>query len=73
MAHARSARIACVVSGACLTVLALNAYAQQPYPNRPVRLVVPLAPGGTTDITARTLGPLLSAALGQASTTTSIT
>ena len=53
------------VIGGCLAAVALSALAQQPYPNRPVRLVIPLAPGGTTDITARTLAPQLAAGLGQ--------
>ncbi len=37
----------------------------QGYPNKPVRLIVPFAPGGFTDVVARILGQKLSMAMGQ--------
>ena len=36
------------------------------YPNKPIQLIVPFAPGGGGDITARLISPKVSALLGQA-------
>ncbi len=48
-----------------IAVCAASAYAQN-YPAKPVRVIVPFAPGGPTDIQARWAGQQLNVALGQA-------
>ena len=37
----------------------------QPYPNRPIKFIVPFPPGGNLDFIARTIQPKFSEALGQ--------
>jgi tripartite-type tricarboxylate transporter receptor subunit TctC len=48
----------------CLLLLA-PLYGQEKYPAKAIRIVVPFAPGGSTDIFARLVGERLSAALAQ--------
>src|SRR5262245_21020649 len=49
---------------ACGALLAVPAAAQN-FPTRPVRIIVPYAPGGSTDVVFRILAPRLSEDLGQ--------
>ena len=50
---------------AVLLAVALPAWAAQTFPARPIRLIIGFAPGGGTDVTARTIGQKLSEKFGQ--------
>lgn len=50
---------------ACIALLPLSSWAQQYYPNKPVRIVVTVTPGGLVDIFSRLIAEQLQAKLGQ--------
>ena len=53
----------CIVSGVCL--MAATLVFAQGYPVKPIRFIVPFAPGGGIDIFSRAIAPLLQTGLGQ--------
>lgn len=53
-----------VIAIAALFAAAPAAHAQSSYPERPIRMIVPFAPGGGSDISARTMSDALGQALG---------
>jgi tripartite-type tricarboxylate transporter receptor subunit TctC len=55
----RVALLSCILGTTATAALA------QAYPNKPIKLIVPFAPGGFTDVVARILGQKLSVSLGQ--------
>ncbi len=68
--HGQARRLALMTAGAILgAVLLIGAVVApvcaQPYPNRPIRLIVPFPPAGGADVIARTIGQKLTEALGQ--------
>jgi tripartite-type tricarboxylate transporter receptor subunit TctC len=58
-------RIGCVLALLGLVVGTVTASAQDKYPSKPVKIVVPYAPGGATDITSRIFGEQMRQSLGQ--------
>ena len=53
------------VSAVSLSTLAMGMAFAQAYPSKPVKLIVPFAPGGFTDVVARILGQKLAVSMGQ--------
>ena len=57
---------AVVVMGVAFAVAPGPAQAQQNFPSKPIRVVVPFSPGGTSDVLARMIGQKMSENWNQA-------
>ena len=55
----------CLLTAAALALAPPTASAQADFPNRPIRILIPLAPGGTADLLPRMVGEKLSIKWGQ--------
>lgn len=54
-----------MLGAAAITPLSGALFAQAGYPNRPIKIIAPVQPGGGVDLVARTIGDRLARALGQ--------
>jgi tripartite-type tricarboxylate transporter receptor subunit TctC len=61
-----AACLAVSISPGLLSLIATTAAAQSTYPSRAITLMVPFAPGGIADLTARSVAQAMAASLGQA-------
>lgn len=57
--------LAGLLAGCALTAASVSAFAQDGYPARPIKLLIPFAPGGATDMLGRMLAVGLGEKLGQ--------
>ena len=67
-AHSLKPRRTLLCAAAATVLLGMAAsplMAQEAFPTKPIRFIVPYAPGGTTDLVARTVGAHMAQALGQ--------
>jgi tripartite-type tricarboxylate transporter receptor subunit TctC len=53
------------IAAAALALGSASLFAQSDYPTKPIRMVIPYAPGGGSDIVARIVGQKMSESLGQ--------
>jgi tripartite-type tricarboxylate transporter receptor subunit TctC len=58
-------RLAAVAAATLIVFSPALVHAQDDYPNKPIRIIVPLPPGGSNDVLARTLGAKMSETFGQ--------
>ena len=67
VSNGRTARISAVLQGLAiaLSLGSCMAFAQDRYPSKPIRMIVPFAPGGATDLAGRAASGRLSTVLGQ--------
>lgn len=54
-----------LLAGACMAAVCLASAAQDAYPSKPIKFVIPFPPGGAVDTLMRAIGPELGAQLGQ--------
>ena len=65
MKRKKNNRLALALLSAFAVAVAGPAIAQDKYPSKPIKIVVPYAPGGATDITSRLFGDQFKTILGQ--------